>query len=198
MHELGYTSSTLALLFVAMGTTYASTAPFIYLVTSRIEKRGVILIGQIILAFSLVLIGDDGTIIDDQYRLVFIVIGFISIGLSASFIAIPCLPEIIDSIEEDKKLNQLYDREILHGVVTGLFVMLQCLGEMIGPVLGSSLAETYGFANAQNLCAAFLFVFSITYFISCGNIQMFKRVQKEQPVQEPKKDNNYTRESELA
>ena len=97
-------------------------------------------------------------------------IGFISIGLSASFIAIPCLPEILDSIEEDPKLNHLYDREILHGVVTGLFVCLQSVGEMLGPVLGSSLAEKYGFTKAQNICALFCYSFSLSYFLSCGNI----------------------------
>jgi hypothetical protein len=54
---------------------------------------------------SIILIGDDGTIFKDEYRIIVIVFGFTSIGLASSFLAIPCLPEIIDSIEEDKSLN---------------------------------------------------------------------------------------------
>jgi hypothetical protein len=89
--------------------------------------------------------------------------------------AIPCLPEMIDSIEEDEKLNHLYDREILHGVISGLFVSLQNFGEIIGPILGSSLSEAYGFTIAQNMCAGFLFFYGFCYFISCGNFKIFKK-----------------------
>lgn len=131
--------------------------------------------GVLVLSTSVLLIGGDESIINEEYQFIFIVVGFLTLGFSNSFMAIPCLPEMIDSIDEDKKLNHLYDREILHGVVSGLFVSFQNFGEIIGPVLGSSLAEAYGFTIAQNICASFLLFYSLLYFISCGNIQMFKK-----------------------
>ena len=121
---LGHPSTTLACVLSLTGLCYGGSAPFMYLLTIRMKKRGVIVIGIVTMSSGIFCIGGEENIIDHKYKFAFIIIGFIAFGFANSFMAIPCLPEMIDSIEEDEKLNHLYDREILHGVISGLFVSL--------------------------------------------------------------------------
>lgn len=60
-------------------------------------------------------------------------------------ISIPCLPEMLESIEEDPELASIYDPEQVENFISGLFVIVQSLGEAVGPMISSSLAEAYGF-----------------------------------------------------
>ena len=54
----------------------------------------------------------------------FIFIGLCIMGLSTSLCTIPCLPEMLEAIEEDPAFADKYDNEELENVISGLFVTL--------------------------------------------------------------------------
>ena len=60
-------------------------------------------------------------------------------------ISIPVLPEMLECIEDDEEIAQKYDIETIENVISGLFISFQSIGEAVGPIAASSLAEHYGF-----------------------------------------------------
>ena len=54
----------------------------------------------------------------------FIFIGLCIMGLSTSLCTIPCLPEMLEAIEEDPAFDNRYDEEELENIISGLFVTL--------------------------------------------------------------------------
>lgn len=90
-------------------------------------------------------------------------------------ITIPVLPEMLESVEDDAELCQKYDMEQVANYVSGMFVTWQSMGEAIGPMISSSIAEWYSFTVSQEFFAIVLLVFSFSYFSFCGNFSMFGR-----------------------
>lgn len=82
------------------------------------------LIGFICLTLAMLMIGGTDAIPIFYKNPFFIFIGLCVMGLSTSMITIPCLPEMLDAIEEDKNLANKYDEEELENVISGLFVTL--------------------------------------------------------------------------
>ena len=80
---------------------YATTCPFMYLLTQRIRKRGIILIGFIMVTVAMAMIGGSDQFFAFQKQPVFIFLGLCIIGLSAGMISIPVLPEMLEAVEED-------------------------------------------------------------------------------------------------
>lgn len=103
----------------------------------------------------------------------FIFLGLCIMGLSTSLCTIPCLPEMLEAIEDDKDLASRYDEEELENVISGLFVTLQSFGEAIGPMVSSMLCDAYGFRYAQEIYAAYLATYCVAYFLCCGMCSMF-------------------------
>ena len=118
--------------------------------------------------------GSDG-LFEFQKQPVFIFLGLCLIGLSCGMISIPVLPEMLECIEQDEELASKYDMETIENVISGLFISFQSIGEAIGPIAASSLSERYGFTVAQELYSAFLAVFFLSYFLTCGHFTMFKK-----------------------
>jgi len=86
------------------------------------KKRGIILIGFILIAFAMLMIGGSDSLFSFQKQPVFIFLGLCIIGMSAGMISIPVLPEMLESIEDDKELATKYDMEVVENVISGLFV----------------------------------------------------------------------------
>ena len=105
-------------------------------------------------------------------------------GMSAGMITIPVLPEMLESVEEDA---DKFNMEQVENYISGLFVTYQSLGEAIGPMVSSYIAEYYSFTISQEFFAIVLLLFAISYFVMCGNFSMFG---KDQPHQSSKMDNN--------
>lgn len=75
-----------------------------------------------------------------------ILIGLCCIGWAASLMSIPCLPEMLETIELDGlNSNKEYDPDEANNVVSGLFVTAGGLGEMVGPILASILVKMFDF-----------------------------------------------------
>jgi hypothetical protein len=92
-----------------------------YLLTQKMQKRGVILIGFVQISFAMLMIGGSD-IFDFQKQPVFVFLGLCIIGLSVGMITIPVLPEMLDSIEEDSSIGGRYDLESIENYISGLFI----------------------------------------------------------------------------
>lgn len=72
--------------------------------TEKISKRGSIFIGLVLMT-----IGINCSGIDNQgewrYTVLYVIIGNTFLGLSIALVAIPVMPEILESIEEDPKFK---------------------------------------------------------------------------------------------
>ena len=149
------------------------TCPFIFMLTRKIEKRGLILIGYLLVAFALLMIGGSAIIPAFYNNPEVPFMGLIIIGLAGSMISIPILPEMLDAVEEDKELALKYDRENLENLISGLFVSFQSIGEAIGPMLNSVLVEKIGFRRAYEVYSFYILLFCLVYFMTCGDLAFF-------------------------
>lgn len=77
---------------------YCLTTPFMYLLTQRIKKRGIILTGFILVTLSMLMIGGSD-LIQGKNQPVFIFVGLIIMGFSCGLISIPVLPEMLETVE---------------------------------------------------------------------------------------------------
>ncbi len=79
-----------------------------FLVTERVPKRLVIIIGHILCAFGMLTVGCSKLFgLENDANM--ILAGLAVIGFSASLIAIPVMPECLEAIEDRSDLN--YDPE---------------------------------------------------------------------------------------
>lgn len=72
------------------------------------QKRGLMLIGLLVIAISMLMVGgsdflDD--IVSFHRQPVFVFLGLTLTGLSAGLVTIPVLPEMLESVETDKELS---------------------------------------------------------------------------------------------
>jgi len=57
LQSFDYSPSEIGLCYAIPAVLYASTCPFVYLLTSRMKKRGVVMIGLLLITISMVLVG---------------------------------------------------------------------------------------------------------------------------------------------
>lgn len=174
LHHYGYSAIIIGCAYAIPAILYACTCPFIYLLTQRMRKRGVMLIGFVAITLAMQMIGGSDTIFEFQRQPVFIFLGLCIIGLSCGMISIPVLPEMLECIEEDEELSQKYDTETIENVISGLFISFQSIGEATGPIAASSLSDLYGFQTTQEIYSVFLALFFVSYFLFCGHFRMFQ------------------------
>jgi hypothetical protein len=84
------------------------------MITRRIRKRGIIIVGFLIISIAMLLIGGSEDI-DQQLpqsygRGILIVFCLCLLGLSGGMVTIPVLPEMLESFEEDQEMSQKYSR----------------------------------------------------------------------------------------
>ena len=77
---------------------YVLLAPFMYLLTEKLQRRLVMVIGLLFLSLSMFLIGTTPALYLPHTTLI-IAVGLVAMGLGAPMVSIPVLPEVLDSIE---------------------------------------------------------------------------------------------------
>lgn len=166
--EYGFSTFTVGIAYGIPAMLFALTCPFIYILTERMRKRGLILIGWLVTTVAMLMIGGTKWI-DGFSNPEFIFLGLVIIGLSAGMTTIPILPEMLEAIEDDELLNQKYDREVIENTTSGLFITFQSIGETLGPILNSMLVKYFGFTRAFEIYSTYLFAWCVLYFVFCGN-----------------------------
>ena len=97
------------------------------------------------------------------------------LGAAGSIISIPCLPEMMQTIEEDREFCDKYEKKQVETVISSIFVTSQSVGEAIGPLMNSILISTFGFQTAHEIFAAYLIIWSGLYFTYSDNLGMFEK-----------------------
>lgn len=169
--EYGFSTFTVGIAYGIPAMLFALTCPFIYMLTERMRKRGLILIGWMMITMALLMIGGTSWIKGFENP-EFIFLGLVIIGLSAGMTTIPILPEMLEAIEDDQTLDEKYDREVIENTTSGLFITFQSIGETVGPILNSMLVKYYGFMRAFEIYSSYLMVWCLMYFLFCGNFSM--------------------------
>jgi MFS family permease len=90
LQEYGFSQTAIGLSYGIPAILYAMTAPFVYRLCQRMEKRGVVLIGFVTISVAMLMVGG-------QPNSVFI--GLCLLGLSIGLVTIPVLPEMLESVE---------------------------------------------------------------------------------------------------
>ena len=166
MQRYGFSPAFIGLCFAIPGIIYAALSPLMYLMTERMPKRAVMIIGIFMLSIGMFCVGTSKYFgLENNPGM--IMLGLMIIGTSAGMISIPVLPEMLEAIELREDLR--YDPEGLENYISGVFVICTGLGEAIGPMLSSSLNEAYGFRIAQDIFAAGCALYAIVYFFSVGH-----------------------------
>ena len=57
LQSFDYSPSEIGMCYAIPAVLYAATCPFVYLLTSRFKKRGVVFLGLLLIATSMVLLG---------------------------------------------------------------------------------------------------------------------------------------------
>jgi sugar phosphate permease len=122
LHWYGYSQEQIGVAYGIPAILYATMCPFMYLLTQRMKKRGIILIGFIQITIAMLMIGGSDSLFEFQKQPVFIFVGLCLLGLSAGMITIPVLPEMLEAIEEDQELSAKYDLESIENYTSGLFI----------------------------------------------------------------------------
>jgi len=104
----GFTPEFVSLCFCIPSLIYAASSPFLFLITERVPKRLVIISGHILCATGMLIVGSSKFFgLENDANMV--LAGLCVLGLSASLIAIPVMPECLEAIEDRTDLN--YDPE---------------------------------------------------------------------------------------
>lgn len=166
LYDFGFPPEYISLCFCLPSILYATSAPFIYLLTARISKRLVIIIGAFMMAIGNFLIGTS-EVLGVENNSNCILIGLCIIGWSASLMSIPCLPEMLETIEVYTiNMDVDYDPDEANNVVSGLFVTASGLGEAIGPILASVLVKIFDFRQSQEMYAFLILLFALWYLFA--------------------------------
>ena len=108
LNMYGFTPEFVSLCFCIPSLIYAASSPFLFLITERVPKRLVIISGHILCATGMLIVGSSKFFgLENDANMV--LAGLCVLGLSASLIAIPVMPECLEAIEDRTDLN--YDPE---------------------------------------------------------------------------------------
>ena len=94
-------------------------------------------------------------------------------GISAAFVIIPCLTEIIESVSQEG-----YDQASLAKVTIGIYTQLTFIGASLGSCLSTLMFDHFGFVMSNSIGAAYLIIFITSYFCFCGMCTVFEMKAK--------------------
>ena len=98
LESLGYTALVIGFTFAVPTLIYASTTPLIYIMTGKLKKSMVILIGYFLMALGTLLVGTS-KVFGFSNPSAYIIIGLAVMGFGAAMIIIPILPDMLEAVE---------------------------------------------------------------------------------------------------
>ena len=91
LETFGYTPIFIGFSFAVPTLIYASTSPLVYVLTSKLQKPGVVFIGYVFLSTGMFLVGPS-KLLGIYNSPAFIILGLAIVGFGAGMIIIPVLP----------------------------------------------------------------------------------------------------------
>lgn len=99
-------------------------------------------------------------------------------GSAFSILTTTTFPEIVDSVENRPDYYQ-YDKESMNLHISGMFVFISAIAQLLGVFLGSSFAGTWGYNTAFIIIGMTLIAFGCLYGLICGVNEGFDRIRNE-------------------
>lgn len=132
------------------------------------NRRSVIYLGAFILILGMVLFNVDHFNKNGTYK-AWVMIGGVCQGFGVSMYVTPLLPEIMDSIQESLKTQEIeYDEEDLFNSVSGYFIMFMALGQVLGPLLSSQINHEFNSVVTVWMVVAVCSIYLLIYVAVCG------------------------------
>ncbi|XP_063418170.1 MFS-type transporter SLC18B1-like [Mytilus trossulus] len=155
----------IGLLFLLMAAFYAIMSPIAGWICDKLpDNRGVLIPGFIISAVGMLLLGPSELLglrdlLDDQLWLN--IVSLIVLGIGSSLALIPTF-DIYVSIAEELGFD---DDLGMYGIVAGLWGSMYAIGDFLGPTIGGTLLDIYGFPFCCTITAgACLFMVPLLLF----------------------------------
>ena len=98
MNRYGFSPAFIGMCFAVPGIIYAALSPLMYLLTERMLKRGVIIIGIVLMSIGMFCVGTS-KYFGLENNPAMIMLGLMILGCSAGMVSIPVLPEMLEAIE---------------------------------------------------------------------------------------------------
>lgn len=145
--------------------------------TKNYANRGLIMMGGVLGAFSMFLIGPSHYLPNQLYLMG---LGQLCIGGFGLFLMVPVIPEMINSGAKyyPTKIIELTD------ISAGVFNSGLGIGQVIGPIFGSYVTEATDFRSCSDIVGYILFAYAILYFLLGDGIVLLRTVCKEQKRKE--------------
>ncbi|CAC5370097.1 unnamed protein product [Mytilus coruscus] len=155
----------IGLLFLLMAAFYAIMSPIAGWICDKLpDNRGVLIPGFIISAVGMLFLGPSEILglrdlLDDQLWLN--IVSLIVLGIGSSLALIPTF-DIYVSIAEELGFD---DDLGMYGIVAGLWGSMYAIGDFLGPTIGGTLLDIYGFPFCCTITAgACLFMVPLLLF----------------------------------
>lgn len=188
LSRVGYSPMFTGFSMASVSIAYMASMPLVFKLLQTMSRRGVILIGLILITVGMLVTGLD-KVYNFENPGVFTLIGLAIYGFGFAMISIPVMPEILEGIESSDEIVDDYDEQQLFNSCAGWFVVCEAIGETLGPLSSSLLEKRIDFRPTQKALAIALGIFIFTYVLSCDPITFFKRTraQKKEEHEELKK-----------
>lgn len=153
-NDLNISPGIIGLLFAVPTIAYGLATPLIGLLSSRIGYLKAITMGLVMIAISLPL-----SALPNQIWI--LACSLALLGISMGMVLAPCLPQLAD-ISQKGKANS-------YGVTFAIYNTAYSIGMMIGPIVGSVIADIYGLKLSYISIACIILLYMIILNILARN-----------------------------
>jgi MFS family permease len=88
-----------------------------------------------------------------------VVIGLAGLGIAGALVSIPAVIDIIETMKHELHIEE----HTAQDYSSAIFNLGYFIGETIGPLLGGTFTDKYGFENACNINSAFNYMFGFSF-----------------------------------
>jgi hypothetical protein len=166
--ELGFPQETVAYFFLIGAVTNISSSLTLSFVKMPFTKRSLIIFGLLSSTVSNLLMGPSALFHFPQ-TLLCIGFGQALLGIFNPFLLINCLTEMVDVIEmkfpdlDEQSKMKIYDN------TSGLYNTMLGMGEVLGPIYATAVAESRGFSSCCDYVALASLTLGILYIVFTKN-----------------------------
>ena len=136
-----------------------------------IEKRVILILASLSASVAFLFAGPS-IVFNFADSLTLMIIGNILFGFFLPFMFIAALPEMTDFALEQFHSSE-YER--VNNLSSGSMTMILGLGQTLGPIFGTTIAQTLNFRYTTDIFALTCFVFGMLYFLVADGIGAFKK-----------------------
>jgi MFS family permease len=166
-----------SLFYTLAGVAFLISTPIAFQLRSRklMARRAILVMGMWLMGFSMIIRTGN---LKQKENLWMVYLAQIVNGSAFSILTTTTFPEIVDSVENRPDYYQ-YDKESMNLHISGMFVFVSAIAQLLGVFLGSSFAGTWGYNTAFIIIGMTLIAYGCLYGLICGVSEGFDRIRNE-------------------